>query len=93
MQVSEADADSNNSAAGIMDLANLGIRKRVVQLNVDDKKVSVGSEATGKIQSSIWPCFIVCLRYFGYFFEYLFEHWNRYKGLYKNLKLDRKNTL
>ena len=33
-----------------MDLANLGIRKRVVQLNVDDKKVSVGSEATGKIQ-------------------------------------------
>ena len=51
LQVSEADADSNNSAAGIMDLANLGIRKRVVQLNVDDKKVSVGSEATGKIQS------------------------------------------
>ena len=48
LQVSEADADSNNSAAGIMDLANLGIRKRVVQLNVDDKKVSVGSEATGK---------------------------------------------
>ena len=51
LQVSEADADSNNSAAGIMDLANLGIRRRVVQLNVDDKKVSVGSEATGKIQS------------------------------------------
>ena len=51
LKVSEADADSNNSAAGIMDLANLGIRKRVVQLNVDDKKVSVGSEATGKIQS------------------------------------------
>ena len=37
-----------------MDLANLGIRKRVVQLNVDDKKVSVGSEATGKIQSFIF---------------------------------------
>ena len=56
LQVSEADADSNNSAAGIMDLANLGIRKRVVQLNVDDKKVSVGSEATGKVQIFLWPC-------------------------------------
>ena len=29
-----------------MDLSNLRITKRVVHLNVDDKKVSVGSEAT-----------------------------------------------
>ena len=48
LQVSEADADSNNSSGGILDLTNLRITKRIVHLNVDDKKVSVGSEATGK---------------------------------------------
>ena len=45
--MSEADSVDGNSAGGNLDLSNLrNITKRVVHLNVDDKKVSVGSEAT-----------------------------------------------